>query len=166
MKARGKEESSLFTGYARLSIGSQTGVTLNFSKAQPLDQNPVTVSTAMSGASTGGNAPVASQKADDQYSTPIPSQSKGDGDIHKCPTGGHDGDCRQSALPSRSPEASASISREWNFFRRMSSRNLSLSACDPREDSNVSHHIQIGMHRDANGVVTHDWVNFDGTHHA
>ena len=57
-------------------------------------------------------------------------------------------------------------SREWNFFRRMSSRNLSLSACDPREDSNVSHHIQIGMHRDANGVVTHDWVKFDGTHHA
>src|ERR1700748_2167004 len=109
MKARGKEESSLFTGYARLSIGSQTGVTLNFSKAQPLDQNPVTVSTAMSGASTGGNAPVASQKADDQYSTPIPSQSKGDGDIHKCPPGCHGGDCRQSALPSRSPEASASI---------------------------------------------------------
>ena len=57
-------------------------------------------------------------------------------------------------------------SREWNFFRRMSSRNLSLSACDPREDPNVWHHIQIGMHRDANGVVTHDWVNFDGTHHA
>jgi hypothetical protein len=58
-------------------------------------------------------------------------------------------------------------SREWNFFRRMSSRNLSLSACDPRKWApNVWHHIQIGMHRDANGVVAHDWVNFDGTHHA
>src|SRR5882757_5048255 len=55
-------------------------------------------------------------------------------------------------------------SREWNFFRRMSGRNLSLSACDPRKWApNVWHHILIGMHRDANGVVTHDWVNFDGT---
>lgn len=26
------------------------------------------------------------------------------------------------------------------------------------------HHIQIGMHRDSSGNVTHDWVNFDGTH--
>jgi hypothetical protein len=26
------------------------------------------------------------------------------------------------------------------------------------------HHIQIGYHRDNNGNVTHDWVNFDNTH--
>jgi hypothetical protein len=39
--------------------------------------------------------------------------------------------------------------------------------CDPRNwTPNVWHHIQIGMHRDANGVVTHDWVNFDSTQHA
>jgi hypothetical protein len=39
--------------------------------------------------------------------------------------------------------------------------------CDPRTwKANVWHHIQIGMHRDASGVVTHDWVTFDGTQHA
>jgi hypothetical protein len=38
--------------------------------------------------------------------------------------------------------------------------------CDPRKWApNVWHHVQIGMHRDANGVVTHDWVDFDGAHH-
>ena len=38
--------------------------------------------------------------------------------------------------------------------------------CDPRAWApNVWHHVQIGMHRGANGVVTHDWVNVDGTHH-
>ena len=30
--------------------------------------------------------------------------------------------------------------------------------------ANTWHHIQIGMHRDNSGNVTHDWVNFDGTH--
>jgi hypothetical protein len=29
---------------------------------------------------------------------------------------------------------------------------------------NTWHHIQIGYHRDNSGNVTHDWVNFDGTH--
>jgi hypothetical protein len=29
---------------------------------------------------------------------------------------------------------------------------------------NTWHHIQIGFHHDNNGNVTHDWVNFDGTH--
>jgi hypothetical protein len=39
--------------------------------------------------------------------------------------------------------------------------------CDPRKwTANVWHHVQIGMHRDANGVVTHDWVNFDNAHYA
>lgn len=37
--------------------------------------------------------------------------------------------------------------------------------CDPRTWApNQWHHIQIAMHRDANGVVTHDWVNLDGSH--
>jgi hypothetical protein len=26
------------------------------------------------------------------------------------------------------------------------------------------HHIQVGFHRNSSGVVTHDRVNFDGTH--
>jgi hypothetical protein len=38
--------------------------------------------------------------------------------------------------------------------------------CNPKSwSANVWHHIQIGMHREPNGVVSHDWVNFDGTHH-
>jgi hypothetical protein len=39
--------------------------------------------------------------------------------------------------------------------------------CDPRSWSpNVWHHIQIGMHREPNGVVVHDWVDVDNAHHA
>lgn len=30
--------------------------------------------------------------------------------------------------------------------------------------ANTWHHIQVGFHRDDNGYVTHDWVNFDGVH--
>ncbi len=38
--------------------------------------------------------------------------------------------------------------------------------CDPRTWApNVWHHIQIGMHREPNGVVSHDWVNFDSAHY-
>ena len=37
--------------------------------------------------------------------------------------------------------------------------------CNPHAwAANQWHHIQIGMHRDGSGTVTHDWVNFDGTH--
>jgi hypothetical protein len=37
--------------------------------------------------------------------------------------------------------------------------------CNPRTwSANQWHHVQIAMHRDANGVVTHDWVNLDGSH--
>jgi hypothetical protein len=37
--------------------------------------------------------------------------------------------------------------------------------CDPKTwAANTWHHIQIAYHRDSNGVVTHDWVDFDGTH--
>lgn len=39
--------------------------------------------------------------------------------------------------------------------------------CNPKNwTANVWHHIQIGMHREANGVVSHDWVNVDNTHNA
>ena len=35
--------------------------------------------------------------------------------------------------------------------------------CNPRNwAANQWHHIQIGMHRDNTGVVTHDWVELDG----
>jgi hypothetical protein len=35
--------------------------------------------------------------------------------------------------------------------------------CDPETwTANVWHHVQIGMHHDANGMVTHDWVTLDG----
>jgi hypothetical protein len=37
--------------------------------------------------------------------------------------------------------------------------------CDPKTwTANTWHHIQIAYHRDNNGIVTHDWVDFDGTH--
>lgn len=36
--------------------------------------------------------------------------------------------------------------------------------CNPTHwAANTWHHIQVGYHR-SGGVVTHDWVNFDGTH--
>lgn len=36
--------------------------------------------------------------------------------------------------------------------------------CDPRTwSANTWHHVQIAMHRAANGVVVHDWVVLDGT---
>ena len=39
--------------------------------------------------------------------------------------------------------------------------------CDPRTwTANTWHHIQIAVHRDANGIVTHDWVVLDGTYYA
>jgi hypothetical protein len=38
--------------------------------------------------------------------------------------------------------------------------------CDPRNwTANTWHHVQIAMHRDAGGAVTHDWVNLDGAHY-
>lgn len=37
--------------------------------------------------------------------------------------------------------------------------------CNPLHwTANTWHHIQIGYHRTSTGVVTHDWVNLDGTH--
>ena len=38
--------------------------------------------------------------------------------------------------------------------------------CNPHNwAANQWHHVQIGMHRDNSGVVTHDWVNLDGAHY-
>ena len=38
--------------------------------------------------------------------------------------------------------------------------------CNPAQwAANTWHHVQVGMHRDNNGAVTHDWVNLDGTHY-
>jgi hypothetical protein len=38
--------------------------------------------------------------------------------------------------------------------------------CNPKDwAANVWHHVQIGEHREANGIVSHDWVNLDGTHY-
>ena len=38
--------------------------------------------------------------------------------------------------------------------------------CNPRTwAANTWHHIQIATHRNNNGDVTYDWVNFDGGHH-
>lgn len=40
-------------------------------------------------------------------------------------------------------------------------------ACDPSSwAANKWHHIQIAMHRNSSGTVTHDWVSFDGTSHS
>jgi hypothetical protein len=37
-------------------------------------------------------------------------------------------------------------------------------ACDPTSWTPKKwHHVQIAMHRDSSGVVTHDWLSFDGT---
>lgn len=39
-------------------------------------------------------------------------------------------------------------------------------ACNPLTwAANTWHHIQVGYHRNSSGIVTHDWVNFDGAHH-
>jgi hypothetical protein len=39
--------------------------------------------------------------------------------------------------------------------------------CDPRTwSANTWHHIQIAVHRDSSGNVTHDWVILDGVSHA
>ena len=37
--------------------------------------------------------------------------------------------------------------------------------CNPQTwTANSWHHVQIASHRDDSGVVTYEWVNFDGTH--
>jgi hypothetical protein len=53
---------------------------------------------------------------------------------------------------------------EWTYYSGGFHWHSSNIACNPRSwSANTWHHIQVGFHRDSNGVVTHDWVNFDGT---
>jgi hypothetical protein len=54
---------------------------------------------------------------------------------------------------------------EWAYVSGGPHWHSSNIHCDPRTWAAKSwHHIQIGFHRDSSGYVTHDWVNFDGTH--
>lgn len=60
----------------------------------------------------------------------------------------------------------SSVSNTWEFsYTYGSSPRWAPSnvPCNPRAWApNTWHHVQIGMHRDSNGTVTHDWVNVDG----
>lgn len=60
-----------------------------------------------------------------------------------------------------------SHSWEWTYFSGGNPHwHSSNIGCNPTTwAANTWHHIQVAYHRDNNGVVTHDWVNFDGTHH-
>jgi hypothetical protein len=59
-----------------------------------------------------------------------------------------------------------SHSWEWSYYDSKSPHwHASNIPCDTRKwTANTWHHIQVAFHRDSNGYVTHDWVNFDGTH--
>jgi hypothetical protein len=62
----------------------------------------------------------------------------------------------------------SSISKTWEYAITSSNSphwKASNIACNPLNwSAKTWHHIQIGYHRDSSGVVTHDWVNLDGTH--
>jgi hypothetical protein len=56
---------------------------------------------------------------------------------------------------------------EWSYYGSTGGPHWHPSniPCDTRKwTANTWHHIQVAFHRDSNGYVTHDWVNFDGTH--
>jgi hypothetical protein len=54
---------------------------------------------------------------------------------------------------------------EWTYYSGGFHWHSSNITCNPRGwSANTWHHIQVGFHRDSNGYVTHDWVNFDGNH--
>lgn len=61
----------------------------------------------------------------------------------------------------------SSISGSWETAYTSGSLDHWLGSnlwCDPRTWApNQWHHVQIAMHRDDNGVVTHDWVTLDGS---
>jgi hypothetical protein len=61
----------------------------------------------------------------------------------------------------------SSYSRTWEYTIVSGGTHWKSSniACNPKNwAANTWHHIQIASHRDNGGVVTYDWVNFDGTH--
>ena len=52
---------------------------------------------------------------------------------------------------------------EWAYYTSAYHWHSSNISCNPTMwSANTWHHIQLGFHRDSNGVVTHDWVIFDG----
>lgn len=63
----------------------------------------------------------------------------------------------------------SSISKTWEYVIQSSNHphwKSSNIGCNPLTwSANTWHHIQIGFHRNSSGVVTHDWVNLDGSHH-
>lgn len=62
----------------------------------------------------------------------------------------------------------SSYSKTWEYTVVSGSTNhwtKSNVYCNPLTwKAKTWHHIQIGMHRDSSGNITHDWVNLDGTH--
>lgn len=62
----------------------------------------------------------------------------------------------------------SSYSKTWEYTVVSGSTNhwtKSNVSCNPLTwKAKTWHHIQIGMHRDSSGNITHDWVNLDGTH--
>jgi hypothetical protein len=61
--------------------------------------------------------------------------------------------------------ASGSKTWEYTVIKNGSPHWLSSHIpCNPTTwTANTWHHIQVGVHRDSNGVVTHDWVTLDAT---
>ena len=61
----------------------------------------------------------------------------------------------------------ASGSKTWEYTVIRNGRPHWLPSnipCNPTTwTANTWHHIQVGVHRDSNGVVTHDWVTLDAT---
>ncbi len=58
-----------------------------------------------------------------------------------------------------------SHSWEWTYVSGGPHWHGSNIPCNPESwAANTWHHIQVAYHRDSSGKVTHDWVNFDGTH--
>lgn len=54
---------------------------------------------------------------------------------------------------------------EYTYVSGGTHWRASSAYCDPRTwKANTWHHIQIATHRNSNGDVTYDWVNFDNTH--
>jgi hypothetical protein len=64
--------------------------------------------------------------------------------------------------------ASGSKTWEYTVIKNGSPHWLpSNIPCNPTTwTANTWHHVQVGVHRDSNGVVTHDWVTLDATQSA
>ena len=62
----------------------------------------------------------------------------------------------------------ASGSKKWEYTIIKHDKDQWINSnidCDPATwAAKKWHHVQIGVHRDSNGVVTHDWVDVDGHH--